>query len=120
MITIQKEADEFLKSLWALNDKYPEYVGCTRFDGASPAFHDMSEVKKVFKRDLLIAIEMGIATLNEKMEVLQEEGTSVSSTLEQRRAIRSLKEIDLSPFNTIEELHAIIPESLKPYWRKKV
>lgn len=118
MITEQKEPDEFLKSLWALNDKYPDYVGCTRFDGASFAFHDMQEVKKEFKRILLKGIEKEIASLSERIEIAQENGESIWDLLSQRKNFRTLKDIDISTFNTIEELHAIIPETLKPYWRK--
>lgn len=118
MITVQKEPDEFLKSLWDLNDRYPDYVTCTRFDGASFAFHDMDEVKKEFKRILLKGIEKEISSLSERIEIAQENGESTLDLLSQRKNFRSLKDTDVSTFNTIEELHTLIPESLKPYWRK--
>ncbi len=118
MITIQKEPDEFLKSLWGLNDRYPDYVGCTRFNGASLAYHDMDDVKKTFKEILIKGIEKEIASLNEQIEVAQEKGESTLDLLGKRKDLRTLKTMDLSPFNTIEELHSLIPETLKSYWRK--
>lgn len=118
MIKEQKEPDELLRSFWALNDKYPDYVTCVRFDGASAPYHDMDEVKALFKSILLKNIGLEIYLLNEKIEIAEEKGESILPFLEQRKILRDLKYMDLSPYHTIEELHALLPETLKPYWRK--
>lgn len=112
MIIEQKEPDEFLLSLWALNDQYPEYVGCTRFDGASPAFHDMDECKKCFERKLKKALDDKIATINKNIEIAQENGQDVADLLAQRKSYRANYALDTSSIQTIDELINLYPKDL--------
>lgn len=112
MIKEQKEADEFLLSLWALNDKYPDYVGCVRFDGASTAFHDIDECKKFFQAKVNQKIDEKISSINKNIELAQENGQDVTDLLAQRKAVRSYGSLDISSVLTIDELINLYPKDL--------
>ncbi len=111
MITL-KEADDNYKSLWALNDKYPDYIQCVIFDHKNPPYHDIELCKERFKKLVKNATDKKIAELTLKIEIAEEEGDSVSYLFAQRKLLRSYYSIDISGCKSIEDLIALYPKDL--------
>ncbi len=112
MIKEQKEPDEFIKAFWALNDKYPQYVSCVCFDGASLPFHDMEECKKTFQKTLSRKLDEKILSINKNIEIAQENGQDVADLLAKRKAYRAYGSLDVSKCQTMDELTNLFPKDL--------
>lgn len=111
MITT-KEADDNMKAYWSLNDKYPDYLGCVIFDHKSLPFHDMELCKLRFLNLVKSATDKKITELNQKIEILQENGQDITFFLSERKRFRSFYCIDVSACKTIDELITVYPKDL--------
>lgn len=112
MIKEQKEPDEHLLAMWALNDKYPDYVTCVRCDGASAPFHDLEECKKEFLKKLTLYLDEKILSINKNIEIAQENGQDVADLLAKRKAYRAYSSLDVSKCQTMDELTNLFPKDL--------
>lgn len=108
------------RGFWALNEKYPEYVGHCGWDGVNEPFHNIVECRKHHKSLVQKAHDLAKADLTKQIEMAQEDGLSSTEKLlfAQRKALRAHLDKDFSSCKTVDELRFSIPEDLKPYWNK--
>jgi hypothetical protein len=112
--------EKLIKDFWALNEKYPEYVGHCAFDGVNSSYHDMVECRKHHKHLIAKAHDMAKEDLNKRIEIAQEEGNDLmyKSLLPQRKELRMHLSKEFDVCKTVDDLRSSIPEALKPYWNK--
>lgn len=118
MIIKTEEPDELLKSFWSLNEKYPDYVTCMRFDGVNPPYHVIEEAREIFRKKLLSHIEKCIISISENIEIFQEDGLDITELLNLRKKFRSYKNLNLLSCQTVEELESFFPKDLKEFSSK--
>lgn len=112
MIEVEKEPTELTKAFWALNDKYPDYVHCVRYDGVNPAFHDLDQCKKSFQKKINDAVDAKISNINKNIEMAQENGQDLTNLLAERKRIRAYSSLDTSQCQTIDDLINLYPKDL--------
>lgn len=110
---------ELLQKLWDLNEKHPDYIYHVSFDHISEPYHKMDECKKRFIEIRDAAIQKAVTEINEMIEIGEENGKNTRDLLTRRKEIRSLKDLDVSDCEKIEDLKAKIPSLLKNYWGKQ-
>lgn len=115
-ILCSDEEERVIRMHWALNDKYPQYVGHLMFDGVNEPIHDIVECKKHHSRLLNQAYEQEMKSVNDLIEIAQEEGKDPTPLLAQRKSLRALASQDLSQIKTVEELIDSVPALFKKYW----
>lgn len=115
-IVCSDEEERLLLMKWALNDKYPQYIGHLTFDGISEPNHDMTECKKRHASLLTQAYEKELKILNDQIEIAQEDGKDITPLFAQRKTLRAMVSQDLSGINTIDELVNSIPELFRKHW----
>lgn len=111
MITL-KEADDNHKAFWALNDKYPDYVRCVIYDHKSPPSHDLDLCKAHFTKKLKSASEAKIKEVNDMIEVAEENGQNISLLLTLRKKYRDYLSLDVSGYETLDQLLNAYPKDL--------
>ena len=103
---------------YALNQENPAYSAYLQFDGTNPPVYNIDGCKNVFLNNLNVAINNCISSINDQIEIAQENGdqVTVSSLYTQRKSVRELNSIDLSSIQTITDLMNMIPSGLGEYW----
>ena len=112
-IICSEEEERLIRLKWALNDKYPEYVGHLMFDGVSEPKHDMVECRKTHKKWHDAAVDEKIAEINRQYEIAQEDGLDFTTLMQQRKALRKLKEKTFDDCQTVDDLRSSVPDELK-------
>lgn len=120
MIIAKDEPDEFLKAVWDLNKKYPDYVTCVQFDHVSLPFHCMAEAREIFRKKLQFQIEQALGLLYEQTQIFQEEGHSTVELLNLRKKFRAYRDLNLDACQSVDELEALFPIDLREYLLKNL
>ena len=112
--------DHPIKKVWALNDNYPDFVTCVKFDNISDPHHDIEECKILFKEKIKKAFDLFSREITEKINEAEEDGNEIfrKELLLKRKKCREIVLNDLSIFKNLDDLLNSIPEDLKPYWNK--
>ena len=79
-VILTEEEEKNTRAYWAMNDKYPDYVGHCGFDGLNPPLHDMVQCKKLYISLINDAIEKKIVSLNNLIEMAREDGDTATET----------------------------------------
>lgn len=118
MITTKPIDDPLLNKFWDLNKKYPDFMHAVNFDHASDPQHDIEICKKIFMLKLNAALEKCLKDITLKIEDAEEDGNDElrKQLLAQRKQLKTLANIDLSRVETVDDLIAMKPDQLLPFW----
>lgn len=105
-IELTEQEEKNTLDFWALNDKYPEYVGCCAFDGLNPPYHDMEEVKKVQGYWFTQAKKDAMDKISHEIDLAMEDGKDLADLLAKRKQIRLTECPDFSDCKTVEDVKA--------------
>jgi hypothetical protein len=108
-----------ITKVWALNEKYPDFATCVRFDNVSEPSHDIEECKVLLREKLKKAFDLFSKEITDKIYEAEEVGDEKSrkEMLLKRKKSRDVVCSDLSLIDNLEDLVSLIPEDLKPYWK---
>lgn len=113
-LTQQEELNTY--AYWDLTKKYPYYSGSIAFDGINPPEILIEQARINHKEILSGVIDAEMKQLNQQIEIAQEDGLDVTDLFSYRKFLRSTLEMDLTGYNSIDELIASVPDQLKKYW----
>jgi len=117
-IKMSPEEEAHTRAYWALNDQYPLYTGSIAFDGLNAPYVLIDQARINHKELLTGACDIEMKELTKQIEIAQEDGLDTSALFAKRKALRSVPDMDLSGYNTIDELIASVPQDLKKYWQQ--
>lgn len=117
-IALSEQEERTLRAYWALNEKYPLYHGVIAYDGLNDPYILMDQAKICHKDMLAKACDIEMKELTKQIEIAQEDGLDVSALFVKRKALRAMPEMNLTQYNTLDELMASVPDDLKKYWQQ--
>jgi hypothetical protein len=116
-IPLTEQEETNTRAYWDLNNKYGIYTGSIAFDGINPPFVIIEQARVNHMEYMQGLITKLIEDLNKEIEIAQEDGLDTSLLFGKRKTLRAYLSMDLSTYNTLDELIASVPEELKIYWQ---
>lgn len=99
-----EDEEQLIRKKWELNKKFPEYSGHLVFDGISLPYHNLEECKKHHIKIINEILSIKIKTLNNKIEIAQENGENLTNLYLQRKLLRNQLNPNIEKVSKIEEL----------------
>jgi hypothetical protein len=113
---LSPEEEALTRQFWALNQTYPDYIGHIGWDGVNQPNTDMDGAKKTHTNYHSSSYSKALEGLRHKIEVAEENGQDTSALIAERKHLRTLEKVDTSTAQNFDDLRALVPAELKPFW----